>query len=156
MLQARYFFQQLISGVQYIHSMVYMHIQFFFLIHHNVLHNLILYILLQQICHRDLKLENTLLDMNKNSSPRLKICDFGFSKVKNIYHLLNWTFWLWSDFFIYLLNFLFLNFIFICSLFYCTLDPNQQLELLHTLHQKFFLERSMMERYSKVCLLVIM
>jgi serine/threonine protein kinase len=61
----------------------------FFLIHHNVLHNLILYILLQQICHRDLKLENTLLDMNKNSSPRLKICDFGFSKVKNIYHLLN-------------------------------------------------------------------
>jgi serine/threonine protein kinase len=30
MLQARYFFQQLISGVQYIHSMVYMHIQIFF------------------------------------------------------------------------------------------------------------------------------
>jgi hypothetical protein len=30
------------------------------------------------------------------------------------------------------------------------------LELLHTLHQKFFLERSMMERYSKVCLLIIM
>ncbi|WVZ24898.1 hypothetical protein V8G54_003442 [Vigna mungo] len=46
---ARYFFQQLISGVSYCHSM--------------------------EICHRDLKLENTLLD--GSSAPRLKICDFG-------------------------------------------------------------------------------
>ncbi|CAO2836995.1 unnamed protein product [Amaranthus hypochondriacus] len=50
--EARYFFQQLISGVNYCHSM--------------------------QICHRDLKLENTLLD--GNAAPRLKICDFGYSK----------------------------------------------------------------------------
>ncbi|TYK27335.1 serine/threonine-protein kinase SRK2G-like isoform X1 [Cucumis melo var. makuwa] len=50
--EARYFFQQLISGVDYCHSM--------------------------QICHRDLKLENTLLDGSQ--APRLKICDFGFSK----------------------------------------------------------------------------
>uniref|UniRef100_A0A7C9CXX2 non-specific serine/threonine protein kinase n=1 Tax=Opuntia streptacantha TaxID=393608 RepID=A0A7C9CXX2_OPUST len=50
--EARYFFQQLISGVSFCHSM--------------------------QICHRDLKLENTLLD--GNSAPRLKICDFGYSK----------------------------------------------------------------------------
>ncbi|CAL5187701.1 unnamed protein product [Lathyrus oleraceus] len=50
--EARYFFQQLISGVNYCHSM--------------------------QICHRDLKLENILLD--GNPAPRLKICDFGFSK----------------------------------------------------------------------------
>lgn len=50
--EARYFFQQLISGVSYCHSM--------------------------EICHRDLKLENTLLD--GSPSPRLKICDFGFSK----------------------------------------------------------------------------
>uniref|UniRef100_A0A1S3B4W0 non-specific serine/threonine protein kinase n=1 Tax=Cucumis melo TaxID=3656 RepID=A0A1S3B4W0_CUCME len=50
--EARYFFQQLISGVNYIHSM--------------------------QICHRDLKLDNILLDGRK--SPRLKICDFGYSK----------------------------------------------------------------------------
>jgi len=50
--EARYFFQQLISGVNYCHSM--------------------------QICHRDLKLENTLLD--GSSAPRLKICDFGYSK----------------------------------------------------------------------------
>ncbi|GAY38730.1 hypothetical protein CUMW_038900 [Citrus unshiu] len=50
--KARYFFQQLISGVSYCHSM--------------------------QICHRDLKLENTLLDGSK--APRLKICDFGYSK----------------------------------------------------------------------------
>ncbi|KAM7513935.1 hypothetical protein LguiA_003518 [Lonicera macranthoides] len=50
--EARYFFQQLISGVCYCHSM--------------------------QICHRDLKLENTLLD--DSPAPRLKICDFGYSK----------------------------------------------------------------------------
>jgi serine/threonine-protein kinase SRK2 len=50
--QARYFFQQLISGVSYCHSM--------------------------QVCHRDLKLENTLLD--GSDAPRLKICDFGYSK----------------------------------------------------------------------------
>uniref|UniRef100_A0A0A0KYK0 non-specific serine/threonine protein kinase n=1 Tax=Cucumis sativus TaxID=3659 RepID=A0A0A0KYK0_CUCSA len=50
--EARYFFQQLISGVNYCHSM--------------------------QICHRDLKLENTLLD--GSTAPRLKICDFGYSK----------------------------------------------------------------------------
>ncbi|PKA47978.1 Serine/threonine-protein kinase SAPK7 [Apostasia shenzhenica] len=50
--EARYFFQQLISGVFYCHQM--------------------------QICHRDLKLENTLLD--GSPAPRLKICDFGYSK----------------------------------------------------------------------------
>ncbi|KAK9121075.1 hypothetical protein Syun_018692 [Stephania yunnanensis] len=50
--KARFFFQQLISGVSYCHSM--------------------------EICHRDLKLENTLLD--GNATPRLKICDFGYSK----------------------------------------------------------------------------
>ncbi|KAK8918726.1 Serine/threonine-protein kinase SAPK10 [Platanthera zijinensis] len=50
--EARFFFQQLISGVSYCHSM--------------------------QICHRDLKLENTLLD--GSVAPRLKICDFGYSK----------------------------------------------------------------------------
>ena len=33
----------------------------------------------QGICHRDLKLENLLLDGSK--APRLKICDFGYSKV---------------------------------------------------------------------------
>ncbi|KAB2632356.1 serine/threonine-protein kinase SAPK3-like [Pyrus ussuriensis x Pyrus communis] len=50
--EARFFFQQLISGVSYCHAM--------------------------EICHRDLKLENTLLD--GSASPRLKICDFGYSK----------------------------------------------------------------------------
>ncbi|MBN8124756.1 protein kinase domain-containing protein [Vibrio vulnificus] len=34
---------------------------------------------MQQVCHRDLKLENTLLD--GSPAPRLKICDFGYSKV---------------------------------------------------------------------------
>ncbi|PSS24367.1 Serine/threonine-protein kinase, partial [Actinidia chinensis var. chinensis] len=49
--EARFFFQQLISGVSYFHTM--------------------------QVCHRDLKLENTLLD--GSPAPRLKICDFGYS-----------------------------------------------------------------------------
>lgn len=34
---------------------------------------------MQEICHRDLKLENTLLD--GSPTPRVKICDFGYSKV---------------------------------------------------------------------------
>lgn len=50
--EARFFFQQLISGVSYCHSL--------------------------HICHRDLKLENTLLD--GSTAPRVKICDFGYSK----------------------------------------------------------------------------
>ena len=50
--QARYFFQHLISGVEYLHNM--------------------------RISHRDLKLENTLVDLT--TTPVLKICDFGFSK----------------------------------------------------------------------------
>ncbi|KAG6403373.1 hypothetical protein SASPL_135591 [Salvia splendens] len=37
----------------------------------------------EQICHRDLKLENTLLD--DSPSPRLKICDFGYSK-SSVFH----------------------------------------------------------------------
>nr|GEX33726.1 serine/threonine-protein kinase SAPK2 [Tanacetum cinerariifolium] len=50
--EARFYFRQLISGVSYCHSM--------------------------QICHRDLKLENTLLV--EGATTRLKICDFGYSK----------------------------------------------------------------------------
>lgn len=54
--QARYYFQQLICGVEYCHR--------------------------QGICHRDLKLENTLLDKvpSRENPPRVKICDFGYSK----------------------------------------------------------------------------
>ncbi|XP_057541708.1 serine/threonine-protein kinase SRK2I-like [Amaranthus tricolor] len=55
--EARFFFQQLISGVSHCHAM--------------------------QVCHRDLKLENTLLD--GSPAPRLKICDFGYSK-SSVYH----------------------------------------------------------------------
>ncbi|CAN4079618.1 unnamed protein product [Withania somnifera] len=55
--EARFFFQQLISGVSYCHSM--------------------------QVCHRDLKLENTLLD--GSPAPRLKICDFGYSKIADVW-----------------------------------------------------------------------
>jgi serine/threonine-protein kinase SRK2 len=39
---------------------------------------------MQEICHRDLKLENTLLD--GSSSPQLKICDFGYSKARGLHH----------------------------------------------------------------------
>ena len=38
--------------------------------------------MLQGVCHRDLKLENTLLD--GRTAPRLKICDFGYSKVVSL------------------------------------------------------------------------
>lgn len=38
-----------------------------------------MFMLMKQVCHRDLKLENTLLD--GSAAPRLKICDFGYSKV---------------------------------------------------------------------------
>ncbi|KAA8538114.1 hypothetical protein F0562_027722 [Nyssa sinensis] len=55
--ESRFYFQQLISGVSYCHSM--------------------------QICHRDLKLENTLLD--GSTAPRVKICDFGYSK-SSVFH----------------------------------------------------------------------
>jgi len=55
----------------------------FMLLIKNMLYiTLILHILLQEICHRDLKLENTLLD--GSPAPRVKICDFGFSKVNSI------------------------------------------------------------------------
>ncbi|KAL0544592.1 hypothetical protein IC582_019709 [Cucumis melo] len=55
--ETRYFFQQLICGLEYIHS--------------------------RQICHRDLKLDNILLDGSK--APRVKICDFGYSKSSMLY-----------------------------------------------------------------------
>ncbi|GMH34696.1 hypothetical protein BSKO_02557 [Bryopsis sp. KO-2023] len=50
--EARYFFQQLIHGVEFCHK--------------------------SGVCHRDLKLENVLLD--GSTKPLLKICDFGYSK----------------------------------------------------------------------------
>eukprot|EP00803_Ostreobium_quekettii_P011583 evm.model.scf_1644.1 EVM.evm.TU.scf_1644.1 scf_1644:9342-18122(-) len=50
--EARYFFQQVIVGVDFCHR--------------------------SGVCHRDLKLENTLLD--GSPQPKLKICDFGYSK----------------------------------------------------------------------------
>jgi serine/threonine protein kinase len=44
--------------------------------------------MLQQICHRDLKLENTLLD--GSTAPRVKICDFGYSKVSTFTNAKGW------------------------------------------------------------------
>ncbi|XP_073526481.1 uncharacterized protein [Phyllobates terribilis] len=55
--EARFFVQQLISDVSYCHAM--------------------------QVCHRDMKLENTLLD--GSPAPHLKICEFGYSK-SSLYH----------------------------------------------------------------------
>lgn len=51
---ARYFFQQLVSGVNFCHE--------------------------KGVSHRDLKLENALIHVSPNFPPMLKICDFGFSK----------------------------------------------------------------------------
>ena len=50
--EARYFFQQLVAGTAYCHG--------------------------QSVAHRDLKLENALLDGAE--PPGLKLCDFGYSK----------------------------------------------------------------------------
>ena len=47
--------------------------------------------IVKQICHRDLKLENTLLD--GSTAPRLKICDFGYSKVLLAPNLLYYGYW---------------------------------------------------------------
>mmetsp|Transcript_6454 Transcript_6454/g.11780 ORF Transcript_6454/g.11780 Transcript_6454/m.11780 type:complete len:356 (-) Transcript_6454:187-1254(-) len=57
--EARYFFQQLICGVAYCH--------------------------VKGVCHRDLKLENALINREENGLPRVKICDFGYSK-SNLLH----------------------------------------------------------------------
>jgi len=51
--EARYFFQQITCGLYYLHRMGF--------------------------CHRDMKLENTLLDGNPDA-PKVKLCDFGYSK----------------------------------------------------------------------------
>ena len=47
---------------------------------HMLLQSSMMLLLLQGVCHRDLKLRNTLLD--GQPAPRLKICDFGYSKVR--------------------------------------------------------------------------
>ncbi|KAH1137677.1 hypothetical protein GYH30_027609 [Glycine max] len=57
LMRARFFFQQLISGVSYCHAM--------------------------EVCHRDLKLENTLLD--GSLTLHLNICDFGYSKIADVW-----------------------------------------------------------------------
>ena len=99
--EARYFFQQLISGVEFCHSQVRPSCPHPgardllgtlrtpicdtakgpFLIrrgHLLIRFGLVRLLVLQGVCHRDLKLENTLLD--GRPAPRLKICDFGYSK----------------------------------------------------------------------------
>ena len=54
--QARWLFQQLCIGLQYCHAL--------------------------GVANRDLKLENLLLDGGDEGRPLLKICDFGYSKVR--------------------------------------------------------------------------
>ncbi|RXI07197.1 hypothetical protein DVH24_026333 [Malus domestica] len=83
--EARFFFQQLISGVSYCHAMVskssfWLCLRFMYFSIGCGLDDLfeLSLSLLKQVCHRDLKLENTLLD--GSPAPRLKICDFGYSK----------------------------------------------------------------------------
>ncbi|MEW5300496.1 MAG: hypothetical protein WDW36_003426 [Sanguina aurantia] len=54
--EARFYFKQLIMAVEYCHR--------------------------NNVAHRDLKLDNTLLD--EHTPPRLKLCDFGFAKHWNM------------------------------------------------------------------------
>jgi serine/threonine-protein kinase SRK2 len=73
--EARYFFQQMVSGVDYCHRMVRVTRaggRPWCLLH-------LTCCAAQGVCHRDLKLENTLLD--GSPAPRVKLCDFGYSKV---------------------------------------------------------------------------
>lgn len=87
--EARYFFQQLISGVDYCHASVrgpgiVSAVQGVHMVGPSPTCPLSStgsppLCPPQGVCHRDLKLENTLLD--GNPAPRLKICDFGYSKV---------------------------------------------------------------------------
>ena len=82
----------------------------------------------QQICHRDLKLENTLLD--GSPTPQLKICDFGYSKVDNLFHIAkHYTFRsLSSPFYVCSIRY---------SLLYCTRNRNRLSGRLHTSHRRF-------------------
>jgi serine/threonine protein kinase len=57
---SRFFFQQLITAVEYCHN--------------------------SGVYHRDLKLENALIDISSGTIPYLKLCDFGFSKVIRLDH----------------------------------------------------------------------
>lgn len=43
------------------------------------------------VVHRDLKLENTLLHIEGDHAPRIKICDFGYSKSMRYHSLPNST-----------------------------------------------------------------
>ncbi|KAJ0040046.1 hypothetical protein Pint_28116 [Pistacia integerrima] len=74
--EARFFFQQLISGVSYCHAMKICHFVSWAKFEYSFAFFWCFWI--KQVCHRDLKLENTLLD--GSLAPRLKICDFGYSK----------------------------------------------------------------------------
>ena len=46
---------------------------------------------MQGVVHRDLKLENTLLHIEGNHAPKVKICDFGHSKSMRYHSLPNST-----------------------------------------------------------------
>ena len=75
--------------------------------------------IVKQICHRDLKLENTLLD--GSTAPRLKICDFGYSKVLLAPNLLYYGYWygvwlLWYSGYTYIMQHDMINW----SLLYCS------------------------------------
>jgi serine/threonine protein kinase len=119
--EARFFFQQLLSGVSYCHSM--------------------------QICHRDLKLENTLLD--GSPAPRLKICDFGYSKVSQMI-LFFWYQKLYtcgSSIVMFKCVFKVFAYAFLFdSLLFFIHNQSQLLVLLHTSLQRYCFVRNMMAR----------
>ena len=82
--EARWFFQQLIVGVDYVHKMVRdgrTRLELRYPSHWSVVtvRGVLTSWRLQGVANRDIKLENTLLDGSPR--PLVKICDFGYSKV---------------------------------------------------------------------------
>lgn len=119
---------------------------------------------MKQVCHRDLKLENTLLD--GDPALHLKICDFGYSKVRVPLFLKISV--VWVPCFIYFTvigmrlasNFYLRNLIHhVIGSLRCFIHSQSQLwELLLILLQKYFWSKSMMERleYSVYDLVVFL
>ena len=116
-------------------------------------------LIVKQVCHRDLKLENTLLD--GSTAPRLKICDFGYSKVKISVRLLRsrqlefskqktiHTF-KYPPLFFQNIQLPYITKLLACCIFshrFCIHNQSRLLELLHTLLLKCYTRRNTTARY---------
>lgn len=80
--EARVFFRQILSAVDYCHSVSFLFFSFHF---NEIFSHLSFFPYQSNVIHRDLKPENLLLDEHKN----MKIIDFGFSNTFQPNTLLN-------------------------------------------------------------------